>query len=87
MEKQDMALRGGMEGRLAAEATSRPRPRVSPCSGGRQGRLLPVGPVRLVWPPVPLAKTCLRPPGGRGGGRVQRVGLTGILIRLGRRLS
>lgn len=84
MEKQDMALRGGLEGRLAAEATSRPRPRVSPCSGGR---LLPAGPVPLVWPPVPLAKTCLRWPGGRGGGRVQRVGLTGVLIRLGRRLS
>lgn len=32
MEKQDMALRGGMEGRLAAEAMSRPRPGVSPCS-------------------------------------------------------
>lgn len=39
MGKQDMALRGGMEGRLAAEATSRPRPesqsllrrKASPC--------------------------------------------------------
>ena len=29
MGKQDMALTGGMEGRLAAEATSRPRPRVT----------------------------------------------------------
>lgn len=29
MGKQDMALRGGMEGRLAAEATSRPRTRVT----------------------------------------------------------
>ena len=85
MGKQDMALRGGMQGRLAAEATFRPRPRVSRCGG----RLLPAGPVHLVWPPVLLAKTCLHPPGGRGGGRVQRVGLTGVLIRLGvgRRLS
>lgn len=29
MGKQDMALRGGIEGRLAAEATSRPRTRVT----------------------------------------------------------
>lgn len=84
MEKQDMALRGGMEGWLSAEATSRPRPRVR---ASFRGRLLLAGPVHLVWPPVLLAKTCLHPPGGRGGGRVQRVGLTGVLIRLGRRLS
>lgn len=45
----------------------------SSCRGGWP---LPVRPVHLVWLPVLLAKTCLHPPGGRRGGRVQRVGLT-----------
>lgn len=36
----------------------------SPCW---EGRLLPVGPVHLVWPPVLLRETCLHPPGKRKG--------------------
>lgn len=81
MGKQDIALQGGTEGvcsrgHFQAQAQSN-----SSCRGGS---LLPVGPVHLVWPPVLLARTCFHPPRGRGGGRVQRVGLTGVLIRLGR---
>lgn len=76
-------LDGWMEGRLAAEATSRLRPRVTVLD--EEEGFLPAWPVHLVWPPVLLTVTCLHLPGGRQGGRVQRVGLTGVLIRLGRR--
>lgn len=62
-------------------------PRSGPESQLLQGRLLPVGPVHLVWPPVPLARTCLYQPKGTGRVRVQRVGLTiWCLVKVGEEL-
>lgn len=72
----------GLEGWDGREACGRGHVQTQAQSQSLFGeRLLPAGPVLLVWPPVLLAETCLHPPGGRGGGRVQRVGLTGVVIR------
>lgn len=52
-----------------------------------QRRHLPVGPVHLVWPPVPLARTCLYQPQGTGRVGVQRVRLTiWCLVKAGEEL-
>lgn len=78
MEKQDM------EGRFAAEATSRPKTRVTVLA---EEESFSCWACSSSLATCAALETCLHPPGGRGGGRVQRVGLTGVLIRLGWRQS